>query len=277
MRPAKIVAIVVGAILVLIGLALLAPGGFLLWAHGTQRDADGFYESSTRVLATDGYALATLDVDLHIGSGLAWIPNGDTLAVRIQAESTGTGPLFLGIGPTDRVTQYLANVSYAEVEDFGWMSSGVQYHEIPGGAPSAPPGEQDFWVARREGPGLQTLEWGVKDGNWTAVIMNGDATAPVTANVSLGGRIGLLLPIGIGLTAAGVVLLAVGILLIVLGARHPRQAPQMQPPYGQPPYGQPPYGQPPQTQPPYAQPPQTQPPNAPADLPQSAQSDQDGE
>ncbi len=54
MRPAKIVAIVVGALLVLIGLGLLAPGGFLLGIYGTQRDDSGFFETSGRVVSTEG-------------------------------------------------------------------------------------------------------------------------------------------------------------------------------------------------------------------------------
>ena len=232
-RPAKIVAIVLGALLVLIGLALLVSGVFLLAIYGTQRDSSGFFETSDRVVSTTGHALVTPDVDLNLGPGLAdWTPTGGKAAVRIRAASPGATPLFLGIGPTDRVSQYLSNVVHDEVTDFGWWSAAVKYRHLDGGAPSSPPGQQDFWVAKQEGPGSQTLEWDIQDGNWTAVVMNGDATAPVSANVSLGARFGILLPIGIGLTAAGVVLLAVGILLIVLGARRPRPVFQPPPPPG---------------------------------------------
>ena len=77
MRPAKIVAIVLGALLVLIGLALLVSGVFLLAIYGTQRDSSGFFETSDRVVSTTGHALVTPDVDLNLGPGLAdWTPTG---------------------------------------------------------------------------------------------------------------------------------------------------------------------------------------------------------
>src|SRR3990172_7124701 len=92
---------------------------------------------------------------------------------RFRAASPGATPLFLGIGPTDRVSQYLSNVVHDEVTDFGWWSAAVKYRHLDGGAPSSPPGQQDFWVAKQEGPGSQTLEGDIQDGNWTAVVMNG--------------------------------------------------------------------------------------------------------
>jgi uncharacterized membrane protein len=230
MRPAKIVAIVIGALLVLIGLALLAPGGFLLGVYGTQRDASGFFETSSRVVSTGGYALITPDVDINVGSGLGWIPRGSTAAVRIRAASSTASSLFVGIGPSDQVAKYLNGVAHDEVTNFGWMSASVKYRHLDGGAPSSPPDQQSFWVAKQEGSGSQVVEWDIQGGDWTAVIMNSDATAAVAANVSLGARFDILLPIAIGLTVAGVVLLVLGIVLIVLGARRPRAKLEAQPP-----------------------------------------------
>ncbi len=233
MRPAKIVAIVIGAFLVLIGLALLAPGGFLLWAYGTQRDSSGYFETSNRVVSTSTYALATPDVNINVGSDLGnWVPKGATAAIRLRAATTGSMPLFIGIGSSDAVSQYLADVGHEEITNFGWFSASVNYRRVPGGAPSAPPGQENFWVAKQEGTGVQTLDWQVQDGNWTAVIMNADGAAPVTASVSLGARFGFILPIGVGLLGAGIVLFAVGVLLIVLGARRPRVGPQQPVPIG---------------------------------------------
>jgi len=240
MRAGKIVALVVGILMVLISLALLIPGGVLLGLYGTQRDSAGFFETSSRTLSSSGYALVTPDVDVSMGPMMGgWIPTGDRAALRIRAASSSDTPAFLGIGPSDEVSRYLAGVEYDEVTDFGWMWHQVKYRHLDGRAPSSPPGEQDFWVAQEEGSGTLTLEWDIEDGNWTAVIMNGDATSAVSAGVSLGARFDILLPIGIGMTVGGVVLLVIGILLIVLGAR--RSAPptvvQVQVPY--PPAGPP--------------------------------------
>ena len=233
----------------------------------------GFFETSSRIMSTDGYALTTPDIDLHIGSGIDWVPKGATLGIRIRATSAGSAPLFVGIGPTDQVAQYLADVERDEVTGFGWFSAGVEYFHISGGAPSSPPSEQDFWAAREEGRGTQTLEWDVRSGNWTAVMMNSDGSAPVIADVSVGARFGLLLPIGIVLVVGGVILFAVGIVLIVLGARPSRREPVTQPSYGQPAQPQMPYPQvqptqtqvpEPQTPPPPVPPPAASPPAEPS-------------
>jgi hypothetical protein len=220
MRAGKIVALVAGILILLISLALLVPGGVLLGIYGTQRDSAGFFETSSRTLSSSGYALVTPDVEVNMRPMLeGWIPTGDRAALRIRATSSADTPAFLGIGPSDEVSRYLAGVEYDEVTDFGWMWEEVKYRHLDGRAPSSPPGEQYFWVAREEGSGTLTLEWDIEDGNWTAVIMNGDAAAAVSAGVSLGARFDILLPIGIGMTVGGVVLLVVGILLIALGAR----------------------------------------------------------
>jgi len=232
MRAVKIVAIVVGSLLVLVGLALIAPGGFLLGVYGTQRDDSGYFESSSRVVSTSGYALTTPDIDINIGSDVGdWIPTGALGSMRIRGASSGSIPLFIGIGPTDQVSKYLADVARDEVTDFGWLSAAVRYLHFDGGAPPSPPGQQIFWVAKQEGPGIQTLEWDIQDGDWTAVIMNGDASAPVMTTISLGARFGAFLAIAVGLVVAGIVLLAIGIVLIVLGARHSRRRPPTEQPY----------------------------------------------
>ena len=93
----------------------------------------------------------------------------------------------------------------------------------------APPEEQSFWAAEVAGTGSQTLEWALREGDWAMVIMNGDASAPVAADVRLGARFGIMYPLIVGLAAAGVVLLAIGATLIVFGAR-PRQRALRTPP-----------------------------------------------
>jgi hypothetical protein len=232
MRPGKIVAIIAGVLLVLIGLGLIAPGGFLLAVYGTQRDSTGYFETSSRVLTTSGYALSTPDMNVNLGSEFGnWVPTGARAALRIRAASTSNASLFVGIGPTDQVSAYLKGVAGDEVTNFGFFSASVKYLHLDGGAPPSPPGQQAFWVAKQEGPGSQTLEWDVQSGNWTLVVMNGDAVAPVNASVSLGARFGILLPIGIALAVVGIVFLAIGILLIVLGARRPRPPAVAQPTY----------------------------------------------
>jgi uncharacterized membrane protein len=220
MRPAKIVAIIIGAVLVLIGFVLFVPGVFLLGAYGAFKDDSGFLQTSTRTASTSGYALVSPDVDLNIGpNGWQWVPTGGRLAVRILASSTDSKDVFIGIGPSDQVAEYLQGVAYDEISEYGWTSSNVGYRHFDGGAPPSPPGDQD-------------LQWDILDGNWTAVIMNADASAAVAVDMSLGAKFGILLAIGIVVTIVGFIFLVAGIVLIVLGARRPRAQIANQPPGG---------------------------------------------
>jgi hypothetical protein len=187
--------------------------------------------------------------------------------------------VLIGIGPTADVTDYLNGVAYDEVTNITWGSSGsVQYSTHEGTSSPASPGQQSFWTAQQQGSGTQTLEWHIQAGDWTAVLMNADGSAPVAMSVKLGVHLGFLFPLGLGLTIGGVVLLAVGIFLVVIGARRSRRPAEPyayqgaapagpRPPYGQPPYGQqsqspqtpyapPPYGQQPYGQQPYGGQPQ---------------------
>lgn len=230
MRPAKVVAIVGGVLLTLLGLALFAPGLFLFWVHGTQRDSAGFYETPDRVVSTSAYAVASPDVDLGIEPlNWEWVREGAAGTVRVAAESRSSTPLFIGIGPSDRVSEYLSDVAHDEVTDMSVWSRRVDYRHADGGAPRSAPGEQDFWVVEQEGLGTQTLEWQAQSGSWTAVMMNADGSARVAADLSVGAEIGLLLYIAIGLTSAGAVLLAFGIFLAVVGVMSPRPAPPVSP------------------------------------------------
>lgn len=221
MRARKIVAIVVGALLVLVGLALVLPGGFLLWAHGSQRDSSGFYVTPTQTLSTDTYAVVTHKVYLERGPW-TWLPGDGGPVVRLQAATMSDAPLFIGIGPAEDVSKYLAGVAHDEVTGMDDWFHAVDYLRVGGDAPSSAPGLQEFWVARAEGSGLLSLEWPAQTGDWIAVLMNADASRRVASSVRIGGRLDVLLPIGVGMSGGGAVLLAIGTVLIVLGARRER-------------------------------------------------------
>ncbi len=131
MRPAKIVAIVIGALLILIGIGLLVPGSLLLWLNNAGRDGQGFFMTSTRSLGSEGYALTTPEVDLGMGPG-DWVPAGGVGTLRIRATSSGGDPVFIGIGPADEVSAYLDGVAHDEVTNLGWFSSSVEYRTYDG-------------------------------------------------------------------------------------------------------------------------------------------------
>jgi hypothetical protein len=60
----RILLLVFGSILGLIGLGLLASGGLVLWANATQRDEDGYFTTPTEWFSPGSYAITHEGVEL---------------------------------------------------------------------------------------------------------------------------------------------------------------------------------------------------------------------
>jgi len=220
----RVVLIVLGSIGVLFGVAVLAGGGFLLWADRTQRD-DGYLTTPTERFATPTYALTRtrLEVDTD---GAGWVLNESWFGkIRIRGESSGGKTLFIGIGPQAEVARYLGTVAHANVQDIDFDPFRATYLSVSGGAPQAPPTEQSFWAASASGVGTQTLTWKVRDGDWSVVLMNADGSRGVTADIDLGAKLSFLLWVAIGLLIGGVLVVGGSTALVVLAARKPRAPP----------------------------------------------------
>src|SRR6476469_2336324 len=84
----SIAALVIGALLGLIALALLGAGGTAVWADLTQRDA-GYVTSGGHEFSTAGSALAPERTQLG-SSGVGWLYSPGLLGkVRIRVTPTG--------------------------------------------------------------------------------------------------------------------------------------------------------------------------------------------
>jgi hypothetical protein len=223
MRPGKIALAVVGALVALIAVGLIAGGGGLLWAYGTQRSADGFFTSPEVTLSTDGYALTSTEIDLGSRPG-DWFPSGRLATVRLEVDSQDTAPVFVGIGPDTDVDSYLGGVEYSEVARIGPDPAHVTYRSVAGEAPSTPPSEQAFWAASTEGSGPQTLTWELEQGEWTVVIMNADTSPGVTVDAAAGARTELMVPVSAFLLVGGLVFAAIAAVLLVVAVRRPGEA-----------------------------------------------------
>jgi len=218
MSAGRVIFIVLGSIGALFGLALLAGGGFLLWADRTQRD-DGYLTTPTERFATQTYALTRtrLEVDTD---GAGWVLNDSWFGtIRIRGDSAGAKTLFIGIGPEAAVAKYLGSVAHANVQDIDFDPFRVTYLPITGGAPAGAPTEQRFWAASASGVGTQTLTWKVRDGDWSVVLMNADGSRGVAADIDLGAKLSFLLWVAVGLLLGGVLVVGGSTALIVLAAR----------------------------------------------------------
>jgi hypothetical protein len=220
----RVILIVLGGIGVLFGLALMAGGGFLLWADRTQRD-DGYLTTPTERFETPSYALTRtrLEVDAN---GAGWVLNESWFGkIRIRGESSDHKTLFIGIGPAADVSKYLGDVAHANVQDLDFDPFRATYLPITGAAPEGPPTEQGFWAASASGVGTQTLTWKVRDGDWSVVLMNADGSRGVSADVDLGAKLSFLLWVAVGVLIGGVLVTVGSTGLIVLAARRPRPPP----------------------------------------------------
>jgi uncharacterized membrane protein len=217
-----VVAVVLGSIGALIGLALLLAGLALVLAQAFARDDDGYYTSDTKRLATPTYALTVEDIDLG-SDPVDFVPKDVLGRVRIRAERPGGGAVFVGIGPEQEVDAYLRGVGHAEVEDLS--DDPPRYLTRRGGAPRSPPSAEQFWVASSEGPGRQAVSWEVEGGRWSVVAMNADGARRVVLEADVAAKVGWLLGVGIGLLVAGLLLMAGGIVLIVVAARRSSKRP----------------------------------------------------
>jgi hypothetical protein len=205
-------------LLVLLSLILLGAAGTALWADRTQRD-EGYATTDVHDFSTSGSALATVSTELG-SAGVGWLYSPALLdKVRVRVTPTSAGrPLFVGIGPSRDVDQYLAGVDHTVITEF-W---GDETEAVEGSTPTSPPGSQDFWVASATGSGPQTLEWDPADGSWTVVVMNADGQPGIDVGTDLGAKLPALPWIALGFLVAGAIFLAGGALLVVSAFRRNR-------------------------------------------------------
>lgn len=230
MRPLKIISVILGIVFVLAGLAGVGAGGFGLGAYKDHVGAAGYFTTPSQMVGSYGFALTAPNINAQLGSQWEkWVPTRAQATVRVTGTSQLEAPIFIGVAPTAKVSKYLAGAARDRIKSIDLSAGSVQYEHVDGMSFPSAPGAQSFWVAKVEGTGAQTLEWDLEPGDWCVVVMNGDASPPVAASMTLAAHFGIISTLLIGVTAAGVVLALFGGLLIGLGARRRRAAPAPQP------------------------------------------------
>ena len=224
MKPGRIVALVIGCLLALIGGALLIATGALTWVYATQRDDAGYFTSRQVRLETITPAMQSETIDLGSDKRPDRWPfgNGDLATVRLQATAGEGQQIFIGIAHTTDVDNYLNGIAHDEVTNINWShSQRVRYTRVEGSARAPAPTNETFWVASANGPGRQTLTWNVQGGNWSIVAMNPDGTPGVSTDVTIGVKVDALVGVMIGLGIGSLVLLGGAAALIVFATRRP--------------------------------------------------------
>ena len=189
------------------------------------RDNDGYFRTGDIGLTTATHAITSDRLDLHGDAGEPnWlIERGGLGTVTLDLGPVRSGgAVFAGIARSDDVEAYLDIVSYDRVHDFDESFDDITYQRHDGSEIPSPPGEQTFWVAHVTTADADVLTWEPRSGDWTVVIMNTDASSGVEVNVRAGIKVDWLLPVAIGLTVLGFLLLAGGTVVAVFAARGSR-------------------------------------------------------
>ncbi|MEX5718607.1 DUF4389 domain-containing protein [Geodermatophilus maliterrae] len=224
----RVVAVVVGALLLLASTGPLAAGGALLWADQVERDDAGFVWTPDATVSTAEYALVSEGVVLE-GEGLDWVV--DDLLGTALLEVTPADPddeLFVAVGRTAEVDEYLSGVGRGVLGSLGSRDDAtddLRPVPVPGGPPAVPPGETDVWAASATGSGTQVLDWRPAEGNWTVVVMRADGSADVSADIRAAATVPGLTWLAVGLLVLGLVLAGLGVLLIANAVRRAGQYP----------------------------------------------------
>lgn len=214
----KVVLSALSTVLFIVAAFMLAATVTLGWLYGPQTNTDGFVDSPVVLMSTNGYAITSTDLDLGSVPD-EWLPSSLWGKLQIRAQSPGGSPIFVGVGPSNHVGDYLANVEHAEVTRFGSQER-LSYTEHAGSESPQPPADLEFWSVSSEGSQQQTLDWELESGAWTLVVMNSDADPGLDVSASLGVETPWI-SIGIWLTGGLTVMLTVG--AVVIAARASKQ------------------------------------------------------
>jgi hypothetical protein len=207
----RVLVIILGALLLLGGIALAVAGGALMFLFGS----DDTLSTGQQSLATPTTALVASIDDIQDTKSFADAVGLPTL--RLNA--TGSGhDLFIGIGPAGDVDRYLAGSRIDQVTDLEVDPFRLKTVTRDGSATPAAPGAQTFWTARSNGA-APTLDWKIKDGSYRLVLMNADASPGVQTTGKVELKIPHLFSIGIGVLAGGIILAIIGLVLLIVGAR----------------------------------------------------------
>lgn len=208
----KVLLMIVGILLLLLGAAGVAAGALSLSVFGSQGERS---EPVAQVRTLSG-AIYVRSFNISQTKG----PQG-VLDISLVAEAGGGKDIFIGVAPPDAVQKFLLGVPYeaaARIENGSFVSKPVPGTKLPAPAP----GEQDFWDASSSGR-APSIDWADQAGEDVLVVMNADGSPGVVADLSAAIGSPKLFSLTIGALVAGSVLFILGVLLLVLGIRAGRK------------------------------------------------------
>ena len=211
-RPGAAIAIVGGSIAAVVSLLLIAAAVVSFVLSDYKTDSNGFHNTATHTYSTPTRALATESLDATTGVP-EWL-SGHLGTIRVDPKGTGA---FVGVARTADVNAYLDQVGHDEITDLDYDPFSIDTARRAGEGRPAMPTAQTFWAATSTGG--RELEWKVRKGDWTVVMMNEDASPGVRVDAKVGAKLPIFGGLGWLLGIGGAVVGLGAIATIVLGAR----------------------------------------------------------
>src|SRR5215207_4547648 len=138
MNGKSIALVVTVALASLLAAGILSIGALALYGN-SQKDSDGYLSTDTHRFEAGTRALATENLDLDLGDADRFVQTNDLGDVRVQVDSRGEKPVFVGIARTSDVESYLSGVSYTTLTDVESTPFEADYDDHAGsGRPVAP-------------------------------------------------------------------------------------------------------------------------------------------
>ncbi len=202
----RVIRRIFGVLLALIGLIVAVVGGAAaFWLIGP----DNTVQSGEQHLSSKGLAIASTPDLLN--------RHGPVLHVDVR--SAKNQPVFVGVARDFDVSSYLKGIAHTKLVQVQYPIALSTQDEKGTAGPLAAPDTLDWWVAKANGTGTQSIAWPIEDGPYDVVVMSADGKTAPDVQVDLGIEIPKAFASALGVFAVGIVLLALGILLILIRRR----------------------------------------------------------
>jgi hypothetical protein len=217
-RTGPILSTIGGGFLAFVALVLIAAGAALFWVSENKTDADGYYTTASHTYSSPTRALTTQNLDIDADAP-DWLFSTDTFGrVRIDARSTDSDvPVFVGVARTKDVNAYLDQVQHDEITDLELDPFSLDKRREAGEARPAAPAAQTFWAATSADG--RPLDWKVRKGEWSVVMMNADGSPGVSVDAKIGAKTPLVRDLAWWLTIPGIGLGLIALVLVAFGVR----------------------------------------------------------
>ena len=217
-RTGPILSTIGGGFLAFVALVLIAAGAALFWVSEHKTDADGYYTTASHTYSSPTRALTTQSLDIDADAP-DWLFSTNTFGhVRIDPRPASSDtPVFVGIARTNDVDAYLDQVQHDEITDVEVDPFALDKRREAGEARPAAPAAQTFWAATSADG--RPLDWKVREGEWSVVMMNADGSPGVSVDATVGAKTPLVRDLAWWLTIPGIGLGLIALVLVAFGVR----------------------------------------------------------